>query len=287
MTYTAYIHPTLLLSLSDHYNRVTVSSSPKLRSQAVFGIVLGKKVNDTISILNGFEYPYDSLNNAERFAEQVRLLGEVYGSGYLDLVGFYIIDSAECDCKNKPTVDTLKGMIPQLKIAHISCKSLTTEATVDELVLVQMGDLKNYIDSDPVGLQSLLKITSISSGSNIPYEVRTMKAESLVNATYTAAPKLIFSEGCSGVGVVKPMGGNSRQLQDAMQIYHSVENGDLTIIDSPQKQKVYDSISGYIKKNKSEKAEGTSTESVSSIDKEVALSSLCASLFRDNLSKAL
>ena len=303
----AYVHPTLLLSLSDHLNRYNASTADS--ASTLFGLILGRHIKgESVSLLYSFEIPQTECTSREEFERHLNLLSEVYGKGYLELVGFYVIDpERKRDAGSRETNETHVSL---LKRQVGLLKDIKNTSSADQPSLLKTIDLDENLVflqfNTPLAadLETSVNIYSLDSSQArpIPFEIRFLGAEKLGVATYNNAPKMpakVNKLGDSGKpgsvnlkDVASGLENLHEKLRKAMQFLEGVKTGAIKVPDSGEKYEVLKSLSdlaGRIAAIKRELQERKSASDINStanadeLNKLVAVGSLCSSLFRKNM----
>lgn len=302
-----YVHPTLLLSLSDHLNRHTAYTAGS--ASTLFGLILGRHTKgESVSLLYSFEIPEIECTSREEFERHLNLLGEVYGKGYLELVGFYVIndekerqgDGREREKTQAFLLQRQVSLLKDIKSTGSSdLPSLLKTIDVDEnLVFLQFHT--------PLAAELEASVNLFSLGSNqvrsIPFEIRFLGAEKLSVATYNNAPKMpakldeLGDSGKSGSVNLKDVASGLQNLHEklekALYFLEGVKTGAIKVPDSGEKYEALQALSNLagritaIKRKLHESKSAGMIDSSSNADELnelVAVGSMLSSLFRKNM----
>ena len=266
----ALIHPTLLLSISDHYNRIKVSN---ITTSQICGLILGKfnKINNSISLLNSFDSDYQSIIDNEKLKHHLDLLSEIYGNGYLELIGFYIIDCGNIKFDSNTIISNLQNI----------------NQNTDNLVLMTVQDLDNITSIDKLSNYINIKPLIPTETSIINYQLKLLQSENITISTYETSSKTIQSNNSKEIS--NSLNHISSKLQKAIEFLRKVENGEIDVSKSKEAKDALNSLAYLNFKTNSLKSSTINNDSTNSdddeleLDKILAYSSLCSSLLLENL----
>lgn len=295
----AYIHPTLLLSLSDHLNRDATFTGGS--TNTLIGLILGKLIKGkSVSLLYSFEIPESEYTDRQSFEKHLDLLSEVYGKGYLELVGFYVIGSD----KDKNKQEVLRRQVTLLKKIRSASSSPENQPSLIKAIDTDGDLIFLQIDTPLVSdIESAVNIYPLNGHqiNKIPFEVRFLGAEQLTIATYNNAPKIPTKlekhNGSRDPGnvnlksVVSGLDNLREQLKKALAFLDGVKNGTIKVDNDKEKYEALQALSdlaGRITAIKCQLRESRKASEGDSVDADeltrlIAVGSLCSSLFRKNM----
>lgn len=290
----AYIHPTLLLSLSDHLHR---QKSLNLSNESNIGLILGKSSNKNISLLYSFQISISEQSNTESFKQHLSLLNEIYGNNYLQLIGFYIIDNEN---NNFDKLDNQLNLLRKIYINNNYNNNnrgniLSTSIDLNNMIYL------NYSNSE-------IFIYSIQNNKDkIPYEIRYLDAEKISISTYNTIPKIPINnendinyneennENDNNNQINLAMNDLNEKLNNALIFLNQIKTGKINIHQNNQSYQTFQSLSdlaGQISALKSKlKSEIQITNDKSSeiekLNNLIALTSLTSSIFCENFNNSI
>ncbi|KAG0681358.1 GPI inositol-deacylase [Pichia californica] len=288
-----YIHPTLLLSLSDHLHRA--SSSNQL-NEPIIGLMLGKSSKQSISLLYAFEISNIEKNNKLLLENHLSLLSEIYGKDYLQLIGFYIINSNNNINLLNNQLDLLNNLIFNNTSNHL-LPSLISSLNINDFLFLDYTNSKINIHS------------AIDINIKIPFQLRYMEAEKISISTYNNIPKLNNinnnennNTNNENENIKNGLQDLSNKLNNTLIFLNDIKIGKINIHQNNQIYQTLQSLSdltGQIKALKfklKENNESTITNnnnqlyslnSQHDLNKLISITSLISSIFYDNLSNSI
>lgn len=270
MSLETVIHPTLLLSLSDHLHRATHNND------MLFGFILGKTKESSTSLLYSFEIPPSEYNNKTAFCEHLNLLGEVYGKGYLKLVGFYIIDNNTSNSNFNKQISVIKN---QIHLLHDIKKrsSLIDDIDLDSLLFLH---LNNGISHSDLNTKITVFWLNNDKLSKLKFKIKYMEAEKITLSTYDNTPKIptLYKESSDNNRTQLELQALNEKLTKALIFLDLIKSNPFTIYQSH-----INDLSDLAGQISSMKSIHPSDNSLGELDDLIAISSLTSSLFRQNL----
>jgi hypothetical protein len=287
----AYIHPTLLVTLTDHFYRIYTSNDKILQSRPLIGIILGKISNNTTSLLNGFELPYVELQDENQLNQHLLLLSEIYGKDYLQLVGFYIINGNSTNI-----LSNIFENLKQIKEKINNDKSIINNLNLNDLIIMNINNIEKI--KEVQDLKTLIEIVNINNNNNnnnspMKYEIRFIKAENLTISTYENAPKVgtELSENSITNDISMAINDLGIKLKKALQFLSKVKSGEIDITKSKDSEDAIKSLMYLSGKSLALKSllnkRRNNTDNKDQLNKIIALSSFISSLLRENLEYSL
>lgn len=285
---TAYVHPTLLLSLSDHIHRFKSlnGNDSNNDNSLLYGLILGRNINDSISLLNAFEISETDLFHIDGLKKNLTLLGELYGKGYLTLVGVYSI-TLDSDYN---TIDTLEQAIDVVnEIKHSGDGyTLLDGIDVDHMLMLKFDG--SFIPEKSDSFSPMLDLYRYPTGEVLPFEIRLIEAEKISLDTYKYAPKQTAINDDNGIEyLASGLSDLEEKLKLALDFITKVKKNEINVYDNQEKYDTLKSLSylaGKIEAVKSTINQSGETDT-EDIDKIIALGSLCSSLLRENLNYSI
>lgn len=281
-----YLHPTLVLSLADHFHRVQVTNDEQTKTSPLVGIILGKRSSQTSSMLSSFELPHCETTDVDGLEQHLMLLSEIYGKNYLELVGFYTIGTGNVSA-------LLKGLLSNVEELQHSSKNIPILGVDSSDTLLHLN-ISNFSEVDAhTPLTEMIQITQLSDNSStpIPFEVRLVQAESVALATYSKAPQVVDGNQDNALSqdIHLALEDLSLKLRKALLFLAKVKSGSIDLTQSKDARDAFESLSYLshhilsLKEALSKEGEDSTNKNEEHIDKLITYGSVCSSLLRENL----
>lgn len=276
---TAYIHPTLLLSLTDHFYRIHTCENQDLKSMPIFGLILGKfSANDdnTVSLLNAFELPCAEIHDKDQLRHHISLLSEIYGKNYLQLVGFYNINDNNSD-------NLFDKIVSNLDLTYTT-DSILNNIDINNLISLNINNFENIKHSKD--LEDIINLKLINSNKSIPYKIELIKAETLSASTLQNAPTLVTTPNTSiNSEISSALDDLNFKLEKSLQFISKVKAGEIDISKNQAANDTFNALTYLAGKMLALKSSLIKEENQNNdqLEKIIALTSLSSSLLRENL----
>ncbi|ONH76305.1 Transcription initiation factor IIF subunit alpha [Pichia kudriavzevii] len=239
-----YVHPTLLLSITDHLHRVESISDETLKKNPIVGLVLGRATATSISLLYGFELGPGDLHELNSIEKRLDLLSEIYGGNYLQLVGFYSVGST-----NDYLFDKVIQNLRALKKTN-DPKSVLCGIDFDTLILTTVPSFQ--VTKNGENIKDCVEITYVGKREMCEFQIKFNQAEQLIFNSYRDAPKIMQSKHCDESGgdnagricggeINVSLGLLSSEIHKALQFVRNVRTGAIQV-DSYEKQKALNEL---------------------------------------------
>lgn len=208
-----HLHPNAAFNISDYMNRLKCTNS--VDSQV--GLLLGRKVNSTISVFQCMEISPKDYASTERLQQHFDLISEIYGTGYLELVGFYGIGNVE---------ESIFLTLASNATPRTAKSSSILKHTLDDFILMNVNKNCNQINR----LSQLFKFTQLRQNTELNFDIKHTLSERISMSTYSNSPKHIneISNILSST-IESSLGEISMKLQKALRFLKMVQSREIDI----------------------------------------------------------
>lgn len=274
---TAYLHPTAILTLSNLINIPTKSD--------LYGLLLGKISENSVSLLHAHYIPEESITEKSVIEENIRLLSNIYGNGYLTVIGIFQMSTT--DVKNIEKCNEINDLLVNLKtkvdnITDTKISLLKDTPNINNFIL--LGIHRNDLLSSSNNIQDIFQITQFENPTHyIPIEIRLIEGERLSLSLYDKATK---NKDNATKQVIKErlnkLKNLEKRLTNAKLFSSKVNSNEIDISNDPDAKELYAKSIEMIENLETMKQKLLNQSSNDEIDVSIALTSTCASLLRQN-----
>lgn len=272
-TQIVYLHPTATLNISDSLTRLNQTSD----GDTQIGLLLGKLSQTTTSVLNAIEIPPSEYTNESALHSHIDLLSEVYGSGYLEVVGLYSI-----------------GTVGQNLISRISSNLSPTNQDTKTLIrnpinkLILLQSEKNV--PEDMSLGEMFKFTNIVDYTELDFVIKDTLAEHISMSMYKDSPQS-FNDMSNTIqsDIDESLADLSTKLQKPLKFLELVKQGQIDINNNLEAKAALESLSllahrYLVLKQLIQNESSTMQDNISNdISQLIAITSSYSSLIRGNL----
>lgn len=232
-----HLHPNAVLSISDCLNRLRHS-----QNHENIGGLLGRMGENSTSILYSFEIPETEYTNTDSLYEHYELISQIYGKGYLELVGFYSIGDFDSSTLSRiasdSTIDYVKAFKPDSNASII-------KLNLNDYILLEL-DVNDPNISD---INQSWRFKNLYSQMPIKFDIKYTLSEQISMTTYNGIPQTTESLSSSVDSLIKTSFSEiSTKLKQALLFLKDIENGKINIDNNPENNQKYQSLSNLAHK---------------------------------------